>query len=308
MSNSPILIIGCGYLGVRLARSYLAAGQVVHGLVRSAESGQGLSELGIQPLVHDLDAAEPPPGVANDARLFYFAPPPPSGVRDSRLTRFLEGLQGRPRRVLYISTTGVYGDCAGAWVDEERPLAPQADRAKRRADAERVLRDWGQRRGVETVVLRAAGIYGPGRLPLERLRMGLPLVREEEAPFTNRIHLDDLVKLCRLAMEKAPDGGLYNAADGHPSSMTDYFNRLADLAGLPRPPVLTLEAAASELSAGMMSYMRESRRLSNRKAVEELGMRFRYPSLAEGLPACLAEQGPEATAGDAPDGEGKPAQ
>lgn len=285
--NPPIYIIGCGYLGQRLARVYLAADAEVYGLVSSPESAQRLEAPGIRPLVHDLDSDDPPPVVVNGAWVFYFAPPPRNGVQDQRLAGFLEGLQGRPGRVLYISTTGVYGDCDGAWVDEGRPLNPQADRAKRRADAERVLADWGRRNGVDTVVLRAAGIYGPGRLPLERLRQGLPLVREEEAPFTNRIHVDDLAELCRLAMAKAPAGAVYNAADGRPSSMTDYFNRLADLAGLARPPVLSLEQAAAELSAGMMSYMRESRRLSNQKAVTELGMRFRYPGLTEGLAACF---------------------
>jgi nucleoside-diphosphate-sugar epimerase len=113
------------------------------------------------------------------------------------------------------------------------------------------------------------------------------LVREEESPYSNRIHADDLVATCLAAMERADSGSLYNVCDGNPTTMTDYFFQVADEAGLPRPPTLTLDEAQGELSAGMMSYMRESRRLSNRKMLEELGVQLRYPSLARGLPACI---------------------
>jgi len=162
-----------------------------------------------------------------------------------------------------------------------------ADRARRRWDAEQVLRAWSRGSGSELVILRVAGIYGPGRLPLERIRRGLPLVREEESPYSNRMHADDVVAACVAAMERGAAGEVYNVADGHPSTMTDYFFRLADAAGLPRPPVLTLEKAAEVLSQGMMSYMHESRRLSNRRIREELGVNLRYPYLAEGLAASL---------------------
>jgi nucleoside-diphosphate-sugar epimerase len=138
------------------------------------------------------------------------------------------------------------------------------------------------------VILRVAGIYGPGRLPLERIRKGLPLVREEDAPYSNRIHADDLVAVCIAAMKHGPAGSVYNVCDGHPSTMTDYFFRVADEAGLTRPPVISLEDAQGTLSPGMMSYMRESRRLSNRRMLEELGVRLRFPSLEEGLRNCIA--------------------
>jgi nucleoside-diphosphate-sugar epimerase len=132
-----------------------------------------------------------------------------------------------------------------------------------------------------------AGIYGPGRLPLERIRRGLPLVCEEEAPYSNRIHADDLVDTCVAAMERGRSGAVYNVCDGNPTTMTDYFFRVADATGLARPPVLSLEDAEGALSAGMMSYMRESRRLSNRRLREELGVVLAYPDLAAGLPSCL---------------------
>ena len=197
--------------------------------------------------------------------------------------------------MLYISTTSVYGDCQGEWVDEDRPLRPGTARARRRLDAENAWRAWSDASGGELVILRVPGIYGPGRLPLERLRERLPLVREEDSPWTNRVHAADLARICVEAMARGLSGEVYHASDGHPSTMTDYFNRIADLAGLDRPPSLPMAEAAEHLSAGTLSYMRESRRVSNRKLREELGIELLYPDLAAGLPACFAEQAEEPT-------------
>jgi nucleoside-diphosphate-sugar epimerase len=224
--------------------------------------------------------------------LFYIAPPSPEGVTDERLGNLINSFasQGGPRRIVYLSTTGVYGDCGGAWVDEGRTVQPVAPRARRRWNAEQRLRTWRDHDGGELVILRVAGIYGPGKLPLDRLRKRLPLIQESEAPFSNRIHIDDLVQVCVAAMERGGDGEIYNVSDGHPTTMTDYFSRLADQAGLPRPPLITLGEGDRQLSAGMMSYMRESRRLNNRKLREELGVELCYPDLESGLRACFREQ------------------
>jgi nucleoside-diphosphate-sugar epimerase len=172
-------------------------------------------------------------------------------------------------------------------VAEDRPVRPLAARAKRRWDGEQVLRKWRDDSGGELVILRVAGIYGRGRLPLERLRKGLPLIRESEAPFSNRIHVSDLVQVCMAAMARGRDGEVYNVSDGHPTTMTDYFNRLADAAGLPRSPLISLAEGQRQLSPGMLSYTRESRRLDNRKMLGELGVELKYPTLDRGLPACL---------------------
>ncbi len=281
-----MLIIGCGYLGRRLAARLSEGGASVSGLVRSRETAARLAALGIAPLRADLDRPLPPLPTRGTS-LFYLAPPPREGREEPRLARLLAALEqgGQPRRILYLSTTGVYGDCGGEWVDETRPPNPQADRARRRWDAER-LRRWQARRGGELVILRVAGIYGPGRLPLERLRRGLPMVSAAESPWTNRIHVDDLVTACVAAMERGLDGGIYNACDGHPGTMRDYFDRVADHAGLPRPPQIRLSEAEGRLSAGLRSYLRESRRLSNRRLREELGVTLRYPTLEAGLAAC----------------------
>ncbi len=286
-----MLIVGCGAVGRAVGIHYLAREERVVGLVRNPSSAKRLSELGIEPLCADLDQSPLPAPPSLGKRVFYFAPPPSSGQTDPRMRRFLASLPGTgdPRRIVYISTTGVYGDCRGAWVDETRPVAARADRARRRLDAENALREWGRDSGGELVILRVAGIYGPGRLPLARLRQGLPLIRQSEAPYSNRIHAHDLVRVCIAAMDRASAGEVFNVSDGHPTTMTDYFNRVADLAGLPRPPTIPLEGAEAELSPGMISYVRESRRLDNRKLREGLGIELRYATLEKGLAACRDE-------------------
>jgi nucleoside-diphosphate-sugar epimerase len=285
-----MLIIGCGYLGRQVAAHYQDQGQPVTGLVRSAASARALTEQGIPALQADLDAAELPALPSKDAPVFYFAPPPEGGTTDPRLRRVIDSFtdHGQPRRIVYVSTTGVYGDCHGSWIDETHPVNPQADRARRRLDAEQTLQAWSRHTGGQLVILRVAGIYGPGKLPLERLRRGLPVVRDAESPYTNRIHIRDLVEVCVAAMERGVSGRVYHACDGHPGTMAEYFRRLAALSGLPPPPEISLAEAPQRLSPGMLSYMQESRRLSNRRITEELGVQLKYPSLESGLRACFA--------------------
>ncbi|MET0086431.1 MAG: SDR family oxidoreductase [Sedimenticola sp.] len=283
------LIIGCGYLGRKVAEERMRAGYEVTGVVRSKQSSQSLESLGIHALRADLDHDIMPDLGTGDSDIFYFAPPPREGVMDTRIRNLVQSFEihGQPRRVVYLSTTGVYGNCNGEWVDEERPVNPEVDRAKRRWDAEQAFRQWRDASGRELVILRVAGIYGPGKLPLDRLRKELPMIREEEAPFTNRIHADDLVQVCLAAMDRGVDGEVYNISDGHPGTMTDYFNRIADRAGLPRPPLISMSEGEGKLSHGMMSYMAESRRLSNRKMLDQLGVELKYPDLDAGLDACF---------------------
>ncbi len=289
--ENRITIVGCGDIGRRLAQACLAEGRELSGWVRSDASVTTLREAHIPALKVDLDQPVPGlPSVAGDD-LYYLAPPPPEGWEDSRVGRLIAGFAeaGEPRRVVYLSTTGVYGDCAGEWVDETRQPAPTADRAWRRLDAENRWRAWSRHSGGELVILRVAGIYGPDKLPIARLNSGRPMVAESDAPITNHIHSLDLVTICQAAMDRGVSGEAYNVCDGHPGNMTGYFNAVADFLGLPRPPVISLDEAKRQLTPGMLSYLGESRRLSNRKLIEELGVRLRYPTLAEGLPACLSE-------------------
>ncbi|MEW7979215.1 MAG: SDR family oxidoreductase [Candidatus Sedimenticola endophacoides] len=279
------IIIGCGEVGRRVADHYLRAGASVAGLVRSAPGRAALRERGIAALEGDLDRPLAGGLRIDGRRLFHFAPPPREGVLDTRVAHLIDALQAQagPRRLVHISTTGVYGDCGGAWVDEQRQPRPLAPRARRRWDAEQRLRRWREAGGGELVILRVAGIYGPGKLPLERLRKGLPVVRGQEAPYTNRIHIEDLARVCVAAMERGRDGEVYNVSDGHPGTMSDYFDRVADHFALPRPPRIGMAEGADALSPGMMSYMAESRRLDNRKMLRELGVELAFPDLEAGL-------------------------
>jgi nucleoside-diphosphate-sugar epimerase len=289
----PVLIVGCGYIGRRVAALLRARGQAVIGMVRTSASAARLRSLGIEALCVDLDAGAPRIPVSKGfGGICYFAPPPSGGAHDTRLRGFLAALaQGSsPRRVVYISTSAVYGDCRGAWITEEQPLRPATDRGVRRLDAEQQLQEWAARHGVEWVILRVPGIYGPGRLPLERLRKGLPVLREADAPFTNRIHADDLAAICVAALDTAYHNTVYNAGDGNPSNMTDYFFRVADAAGLPRPPLVTREEARQVLSEGMLSFLQDSRRMDNGKLLRELGITLQYPDLDAGLRACFAQR------------------
>jgi nucleoside-diphosphate-sugar epimerase len=284
-----MLIIGCGYIGRALGARRLLAGDAVSGVVFTLESSLQLRKIGINPLALDLDQGVEQLPLEGEDRIFYLAPPPDAGVRDNRMGLFLGALrkQRLTPRIVYVSTTGVYGDCRGELVDENRPVQATTDRARRRLDAELKLMEWGLQGEGELVILRVAGIYGPGRLPLARLRQGLPMIRESEAPWSNRIHADDLVTVCEAAMERGGDGEIYNVSDGTPGNMAEYYNLVADLAGLRRPPVISRAEAQTELPATMLSYLKESRRIDNRKMIHDLGVTLKYPTLREGLPASL---------------------
>lgn len=288
-----VLIVGCGDVGRRVALAERAVGAVVTALARSPASAAQLKALGLRIVHGDLDRPESLVALpTSSALIYYFAPPPATGERDPRLYNFLNAIsvQPLPERVVLISTSGVYGDCQGDWVSEDRAPHPDSDRGRRRLDAEQQLQTWSNYTGVPIAILRVPGIYGPGRLPEKRLRAREPVLREAESPWSNRVHILDLVKACIAAGARGRPGAVYNISDGQPSSMTDYFNQVADALGLERPPQISLEQARSDLSAGMQSYLAESKRLDNRRMREELGVLPRYPDLASGLAACLKDK------------------
>ena len=284
--KNPVLIVGCGYIGRRVAALLQAQQCLVTAIVRSPESVVELKALGISGIRADLDAGIP--AVAADV-IYYFAPPPRDGDQDTRMARFLAAIDKArpPRRIVYISTSAVYGDCNGAWITEQQPLNPTTGRGRRRLNAERQLIAWAQAQGTQWVILRVPGIYGPGKLPLERLRKGLPVLRAQDSPWTNRIHGDDLAAICVAVMRSSQANTVYNVSDGHPSNMTDYFFRVADAAGLPRPPEVSPDEAETALSAGMLSFLNDSRRMHNDKLLHELEIKLQYPDLAAGLKSCF---------------------
>jgi len=288
----PCLIAGCGYVGTRLARR-LAAERDVVALVRSAARAAALRNEGIETLHVDLDAAVPAlealRSAAADAALFYLAPPAECDLSDVRLARFLAALgPARPCVVLYMSTTGVYGDTGGALVTEHAELAPTTDRARRRVAAERAIVDWCAARRVRYVILRVPGIYGPDRLPLERLRRGEPVLRLEDAGPGNRIHVDDLVSACIAALACGASGA-FNVTDGDHSTTTEYLLATAELAGLPPPRMVTRAEAQAQISPGMLSFLNEVRRVDNTRMREVLRAPLKYPDLRSGIAASLEE-------------------
>jgi nucleoside-diphosphate-sugar epimerase len=298
------LIVGCGYVGSRLAR-HEAARRRVSALVRSERSEVALRSAGTHTLRIDLDAT-PDPGLqpalaaaADQAAVVYLAPPPDSGTTDPRLAALLAQIAGTtPAVFVYISTTGVYGDAGGALVDEFTPVAPANDRSRRRVAAERTAQAWCAARGVRCVILRVPGIYGPDRLPLERLQRHEPALREEDAGPGNRIHVDDLVAAIAAAIDRPSVQGMFNVTDGDYSSTTTYLQLTAAAAGIDPPPLIGKAEAREKIPAGMLSFLLESRRVDNRRMLAEFGLQLQYPTLQSGVLASLAEmrQAPEAPA------------
>jgi nucleoside-diphosphate-sugar epimerase len=283
---TDIFIIGCGYVGTLVAQKWRKDNRSVTALARSTVSAGKLQAQGIQTHSGDLDDAVtlqqlPVAG----SIVYYFAPPPPSGGIDPRMRHCVVALNptAPPRQIIYLSTSGVYGDNQGAWVTEETPVNPQADRARRRVDAESTVIGWCEAHRVPLTILRVAGIYGADKLPIKRLQQGSPVLREEECGYTNRIHIEDLVNICVAVAKKGEGSEIYNVSDGHPGTMTGYFNAVADTLGLPRPPAITMEEAQRQLTPAMLSYLTESRRLDNRKLLEKLGITLHYPDLPAGL-------------------------
>jgi nucleoside-diphosphate-sugar epimerase len=282
-----LLIIGCGDVGMRLLPLLVDRFRVFAVTSQTARCGE-LRAAGAVPVVANLDV---PASLARLARLahtiVHLAPPQAEGHIDRR-TRNLAAILPDRAKLVYVSTTGVYGDCGGDWVDETRPAHPQSARAKRRIDAERSLRAWAKRSGSQLAILRVPGIYAQDRLPLERLQKGTPALSEADDVHTNHIHADDLARLIVLALFRARHNRLYNAVDDSDLKMGAYFDLVADAHQLPRPPRLPREELRAQVSPVLWSFMSESRRLSNLRMKIELGMRLRYRQVRDALPAMAA--------------------
>ncbi len=282
-----VTIVGCGYTGLRLARRWRAIGAEVRGFATREESLRAIAAVPADAAALNLDSA-PRPVDIDGRQVYYCVPPANDGAGDPRLARFLACLTGTPRRLVYLSTTGVYGDHAGGRVDEDTPPQPLSARAARRLAAETALRSWADARAVSWCVLRVAGIYGPGRLPLERLRRGEPAIVAHEATPTNRIHVEDLVTACAAAgLSAHADRRIYNVTDGSDDSLTAYLLRVARIANLPAPPQISRHEAERTFSASAWSFLRESRRVDNRRMREELGIALLYHDLDAGIRASL---------------------
>ncbi len=282
-------IFGCGDVGRRIVQCLLEAGIQVNrikGLVNSSASLDRAIGLGIDAQMNDLDGEMVGLGNCHKTLLYYTVAPRPIGAIDQRSRRVIDEFianQIKPSRVVLISTTGVYGNCDGEWVSELSPTNPQTDRGKRRLDSETQWLDWGASSMIDVMVLRVPGIYSFSRLPRERLRKGVPVVKAKECGFTNRIHADDLARVCVKAMDNGRAGEIYNATDGTPGKISDYLQAAARALRYEPLPEISMAQARTELSAGMLSYLSESRRISNQKMLDELRVELLYPDFERGL-------------------------
>ena len=283
--RASLLIVGCGDVGVRVLR-LLAGRWRVLALTSSPTRMPLLRALRAVPLWGNLDEPSTLGRLAGLAdAVLHLAPPPGHGAHDARTRALLQALArgGRVRKLVYASTSGVYGDCQGARFDETRAVKPATDRARRRVDAEEQVRRFGRRHGVNVSILRIPGIYAvdrEGGHPRDRLLRGTPVLRDADDVYTNHIHADDLARACVAALMRGAPQRLYHASDDSELKMGDYFDLAADLTGLPRPPRIARAQAAQQLGPMLMSFMSESRRLDNRRFKQELGLRLRYPTPA----------------------------
>jgi nucleoside-diphosphate-sugar epimerase len=280
LGRPRLLIVGCGDVGMRLI-PLLRSRFRVFALTSQSERLSELRSAGVIPILGNLDSPQSLYRLKGLADIVvHLAPPPMQGSLDQR-TRNLVAILPRHGRLVYVSTTGVYGDCKGATFDETRPVAPVNARAQRRVDAERVLRRWARHHEGKLSILRVPGIYAADRLPLERLRQGTPALLDSDDVYTNHIHADDLAQIIALALFRAQPLRVYHTVDDSALKMGDYFDQVATAFKLPLPPRVPRAELSKQVSPMLLSFMSESRRLSNERMKTELGVRLRWPAVSD---------------------------
>jgi len=281
------IILGCGDVGRRVVDQLIQAGLSKSEIVGYVNSSMVKAQLlGIVVEKFDLDRSFDKLGACDQAQCYYTIAPQKSGLIDQRSRALLKAFDAqdiRPKKVVLISTTGVYGDCGGEWVTEESPTQAQTERGQRRLDSEQQWLAWGAGNKIDIVILRVPGIYAYSRLPRVRIEKAIPVVRASECGFTNRIHADDLAHACIQAMHRGKGGEVFNITDGTPGKISDYLQAAAQVLGAPTLPEISMQEARSTLSSGMLSYLGESRKISNRKMLEKLSVNLRYPDFREGI-------------------------
>ena len=278
-----ILIIGFGDIGARVAKLLIPTYRV-YALIRKgagSKEAEDARKLGVTPVLGDLDNRKSLKRISAIAPvIFHFAPPPTSGNTDTRTKNLLASLDAHAvDKLIYISTTGVYGDCGGDWIDETRILNAQSPRAVRRVDAEAQLRAWAVRTGCNLAIMRAPGIYSGTTLPIARLQAGTPAICAEEDSYSNHIHADDLARAAVVAMQRGRPHRAYNICDDSTLKMGEYFDAVAHAAKLPPPPRLPRADAQAQVSPMLWSFMQESRRITNSRMHVELKLRLRWPTV-----------------------------
>lgn len=283
-----VLIVGCGDVGLRAASGLMSSARV-YALTSSPARVPVLQQRGIVPLLGNLDDAASLRRLAGVAtHVVHLAPPPLQGRTDPRTRALIQALVLRspPVAWVYGSTSGVYGDCGGAWIDETRRLNPVTERAQRRVDAERWLQAFGKRVGTRVSVLRIPGIYAldrEGGTPKERLQRGTPVLQAADDVYTNHVHADDLARATVLSVWRGRALRVVHVSDDSDMLMGDYMDWAADLWQLPRPPRISRAQAQTALPSMTLSFMSESRRMDNQRLKTELRLKLRYPTVREGL-------------------------
>jgi nucleoside-diphosphate-sugar epimerase len=278
------IVAGTGYTGARV----LAALGGGVGLNRQSPPDIGERDF----FVRDLDQTSIEPVVMNErSEMIYSIPPALDDADATRLERLLQAIQPALLRTVYLSTTGVYGDQQGSLTDESATLATMNARAQRRLADEQRLLDYGRQRNCEIVILRVPGIYGPGRLGIERIQSGTVFIKEADAYPGNRIHVEDLVRCCIAALQPETPPGIYNVGDGDHRSSITFATNIAELAGLQPPPTVSRATANETFSELRLSFLRESRILDTTKMREVLGVEPHYSNPEDGIRASLMEDG-----------------
>ena len=281
-----LLLVGCGDIALRVADK-LKKKYLLFGLIRSLKHLKDLRSRGIVPVIGDLDnlnSLKKISGISDD--ILHFAPPSPLGLIDRRTINLLHTIKSSgilPQRLIYISTSGVYGDAKGKWVSETDSPNPSTDRGIRRLNAENLIRKFGRDSGVSVSVLRVPGIYSKDRLPLTRLKTKMPLIRDEDDSFSNHVHVADLVRIVIAALRKGKSGRIYNVCDNSTLKVGDYFDIIAKGYGFEKPRRLKWQDAKIEIPPSIFSFMRESRRINNARLKSELIENFYYSSVSDGI-------------------------
>lgn len=284
-----LFIAGCGYTGSLVAQQALALGWDVTAHLRDEGKAELLTKAGAKSILCSMDELEEIPVLPLAGRiLLYSVPPQGGGSIDLRARNFCAALERDrifPGKIVYLSATSVYGDTGGQVVTEQSLAEPSSAMGKRRLDAEQLFQGFGQKHGIQVVILRVSAIYGKGRLPLMQINQGQPLLMEELAKPSNRIHVDDLVQVCLAALLRGT--GIYNVSDGHPASMTTYFNACADALEKPRQRQIDLEEARRVMPPLLFNYFMESRVVDNQRMLQELGIELRHPEMLQGIAASI---------------------
>ena len=281
-----LLLVGCGDIALRVADK-LKKKYLLFGLIRSQHRVLDLRSRGIVPVMGDLDdlnSLQKISGISDD--ILHLAPPSPTGLIDRRTINLLHTIKSSgilPQRLIYISTTAVYGDAKGNWVSETHSPNPKTDRGIRRLNAEKLIRKFGSDSGVGVSLLRVPGIYSKDRLPLTRLRSKMPLIRDKDDSYSNHVHVSDLVRIVLAALRKGKSGRIYNVCDDSSLKVGQYFDIIAKGYGFDKPRRLNLRDAEKEIPGSVFSFMRESRRVNNSRLKSELVKNFCYPSVSDGI-------------------------